>query len=86
MDQPATTDCSRDPARRAWFRQAVELLGGARETARRLDITESSIRRLLSDGTNSRGIRDGIIADTRKLLEQHAEASLAHARALIAEQ
>lgn len=73
------------PARRAWFREAVELLGGGRETARRLDITESSIRRLLSDGANSRGIRDGIIADTRKLLLEHAAACQVQAAKLIAE-
>lgn len=74
-----------DPARRAWFRQAVDLLGGGREAARQLDITESSIRRLLTDGPNSRGIRDGIVNDMRKLLRDHAAACIEQADKLIAE-
>ncbi|KQX19375.1 MULTISPECIES: hypothetical protein [unclassified Sphingomonas] len=74
-----------DPARRAWFREAVELLGGGREAARQLDITESSIRRLLSDGANSRGIRDGIVRDTRELLRRRAAACQEQADKLIGE-
>lgn len=84
MDQP-TTDHTHDPARRAWFREAVELLGGGRPAARGLAITEASMRKLLSDGPNSRGIRDGIVRDMRDLLRRHADACQAQADKLIGE-
>jgi hypothetical protein len=85
MDMPAT-DITRDPSRRAWFREAVDLLGGGRAAARGLGITEASMRKLLSDGPNSRGIRDSIVAEMRKLLLRHSAECIGKARAMIAEQ
>ncbi|MFZ5704951.1 MAG: hypothetical protein ACOY5R_06750 [Pseudomonadota bacterium] len=77
------SDLSHDPARRAWLRDAVTLLGGSRAAARALGINEVSMSRLLGDGPNARGIRDGILKDMRQLLRAHADACIAQADALL---
>ena len=84
MNTPPS-DASWSPARRDWFRRSVDLLGGGREAARQLGISEASMRKLLSDGPNARGIRDGIVNDTRKVLIDHADRCASHAAKLIAE-
>ena len=71
--------------RRVWLREAADLLGGGRALARALNISEASVRKLLSDGPNNRGISDGIVKDTRAALHAHAAACAAQAHALIAE-
>jgi len=76
---------SQHPDRRSWLRHATELVGGGREMARRLAISEASMRKLLSDGPNNRGISDGIVRDARAVLNAHAAACAAHADSLIAE-
>lgn len=84
MNTPPS-DATWSPERRDWFRRSVDLLGGGREAARQLGISEASMRKLLSDGPNARGIRDGIVADMRELLRDHAAACTAQADALISE-
>jgi hypothetical protein len=52
------------------FRQATELLGGQRATARALGIAERTVRSLLA---GDRQLHSGFLEDTAKALIAHAE-------------
>jgi DNA-binding transcriptional regulator YdaS (Cro superfamily) len=55
--------------RRADFIRAVDLLGGQRKVAARLDIAERTMRDLVSGG---RQIHDGFMREITALLDAHA--------------
>lgn len=69
-----------DPAFQiARLQQAVDLLGGTRNTSRALNISERHLRRLL---TGNSPLHTGILADTARVLLEHADACRALERQL----
>lgn len=69
-----------DPAFQiARLQQAVDLLGGTRNTSRALNISERHLRRLL---TGNSPLHTGILADTARILLEHADRCRALERQL----
>lgn len=69
-----------DPATQiARFQQAVDLLGGTRSMARALDVSERHVTRLL---TGNSPLHTGILADTARILLEHADRCRALERQL----